>query len=115
MKDEEKHMMKNYEVTLMATSYKNITVCSNSEKEALQMARDIYFNSSALDFTNDDVDEVAMQANEADDSEPIDEKYEQLTSELEDAIREAFLSNEDVKRAVQALMNHVQGERVALS
>ena len=46
--------MKNYEVTLTATSCKTVTLSAESEKAAKKLAGDLYFSSDMLDFNNDD-------------------------------------------------------------
>lgn len=56
--------MKEYEVTLMATSYKTVTVRAESEDEASLIAMNVYNQTDLLNFTDDDVDEIAMTADE---------------------------------------------------
>ena len=56
--------MKNYEVTLTATSCKTVTLSAESEKAAKKLAGDLYFSSDMLDFNNDDIDEVSIEVNE---------------------------------------------------
>lgn len=53
--------MKNYEVTLTATSCKTVTLSAESEKAAKKLAGDLYFSSDMLDFNNDDIDEVSRE------------------------------------------------------
>ena len=55
---------KEYEVTLMATSYKTVTVRAESEDEASLIAMNVYNQTDLLNFTDDDVDEIAMTADE---------------------------------------------------
>ena len=56
--------MKEYEVTLMATSYKTVTVRAESEDEASLIAMNVYNRTDLLNFTDDDVDEIAVTADE---------------------------------------------------
>ena len=62
--DKELKQMKEYEVTLMATSYKTVTVRAESEDEASLIAMNVYNQTDLLNFTDDDVDEIAMTADE---------------------------------------------------
>jgi len=56
--------MKNYEVTLMATSYKKVEICADNERAAEGLAARMYHQTDMLNFTNEDVDELAVQAAE---------------------------------------------------
>lgn len=56
--------MKEYEVTLMATSYKTVNVRAESEDEAALIAMNVYNQTDLLNFTDDDVDEIAVTADE---------------------------------------------------
>ena len=56
--------MKNYEVTLMATSYKKVEICADNERAAEGLAARMYHQTDMLNFTNEDVDELAVQATE---------------------------------------------------
>lgn len=56
--------MKEYEVTLMATSYKMVKVRAGCEDDAALIAMNVYHQTDLLDFTDDDVDEIAVTADE---------------------------------------------------
>lgn len=56
--------MKNYEVTLMATSYKKLEVCADNERAAEGLAMRMYHQTDMLNFADEDVDEIAVQATE---------------------------------------------------
>ena len=56
--------MKNYEVTLMATSYKKVEICADNERVAEGLAARMYQQTDMLNFTNEDVAELAVQATE---------------------------------------------------
>lgn len=62
--------MKNYEVTLMATSYKKVEICAENERTAEGLAARMYHQTDMLNFTNEDVDELAVQATEME--KPVD-------------------------------------------
>ena len=62
--------MKNYEVTLMATSYKKVEICAENERTAEGLAARMYHQTDMLNFTNEDVDELAVQATEIE--KPVD-------------------------------------------
>ena len=104
--------MKNYEVTLMATSYKTVTLPAESEKEAEKLAGYLYFSTDMLDFDADDIDEVSIEACEIEDK---NERLQELISDLQIAINEAHLSVDDVKRAMDAVLECVGAEQTALS
>lgn len=104
--------MKNYEVTLMATSYKTVTLPAESEKEAEKLAGYLYFSTDMLDFNADDIDEVAIEANEVEDKS---ERLHELISDLQIAINEAHLSGDDVARALDAVLECAGAEQMALS
>ena len=94
--------MKNYEVTLMATSYKKLEVCADNERAAEGLAMRMYHQTDMLNFTDEDVDEIAVQAAELEEPETAtvlsakDRLYmsllrfcmEQTTEYDEDEIRE---------------------------
>ncbi len=46
-------------VALEATSYKEIPIRACSENEALELARDMYFNTDTIEFTDEDVEAVS--------------------------------------------------------
>jgi len=104
--------MKNYEVTLMATSYKTVTLPAESEKDAEKLAGYLYFSTDMLDFDNDDIDEVSIEANETEDA---NEHLCELISDLQTAIHEARLSVDDVQRALDEVLEYAREEQVALS
>lgn len=56
--------MKDFNVTLTATSYKDVAISACTEDEAMEMARIIYMNSDALEFTKDDIDMISFEADE---------------------------------------------------
>lgn len=104
--------MKNYEVTLMATSYKTVALPAESEKDAEKLAGYLYFSTDMLDFDNDDIDEVAIEANEIEDA---NKHLCELISDLQAAIHEARLSVDDVQRALDDVLEYAREKQVALS
>lgn len=104
--------MKNYEVTLMATSYKTVVLPAESEKDAEKLAGYLYFSTDMLDFTTDDIDEVAIEANAVEDK---NERLHELISDLQIAINEARLSTDDMGRALDAVLKYAGAEQMALS
>lgn len=104
--------MKNYEVTLMATSYKTVTLPAESEKDAEKLAGYLYFSTDMLDFDNDDIDEVSIEANETEDA---NEHLCELISDLQTAVNEARLSVDDVQRALDEVLEYAREKQVVLS
>lgn len=137
MKDEEHDKMKNYEVALMATAYKTVKISADSEQDAMQMAHDIYFQTDALNFTDEDVDEIAVQADELEDDEPDcrgdcmhchddrfikcpmrcrtpdcdDMKYLHLQEDFAECVREAHFAINDFERVMEAIETYCKGNR----
>ena len=74
--------MKKYEVTMMATSYKTITVEAESEQDALRIVGHIEKHTDLLRFTDEDVDEVAFDVCEADPDEAEDVPLEELIKQV---------------------------------
>lgn len=72
--------MKDYEVTLMAVSYKTVTVTAPSGRDAVKMAQKIYFSTDALNFTDEDVKKISADVCEADPS-PEDENADDAAEE----------------------------------
>ncbi len=95
--------MKTYEVTLMATSYKTVEISAESEQQAKSLAHDMYFHTDALDFTDEDVEELAVQADEMEPTEDEKAKHDRLCDELDDCIREAHFAIDDLERAIEAI------------
>lgn len=58
-------------VALEATSYKEIPIRACSENEALELARDMYFNTDTIEFTDEDVEAVSASVID-DDTEDTD-------------------------------------------
>ena len=48
----------------MATSYKTVKVRAGCEDDAALIAMNVYHQTDLLDFTDDDVDEIAVTADE---------------------------------------------------
>lgn len=104
--------MKNYEVTLTATSCKRVTLSAESEKAAKKLAGDLYFSSDMLDFNNDDIDEVSIEVNEI---ENPNERLSELISDIQIAVNEARLSIEDVQRTLDNMLEYTREKCAALS
>ena len=103
--------MKTYEVTLMATSYKTVNICSESEADALMMAQDMYFTTDALDFTDDDVDEVVSQADEVEESKTDDDDvYSEIQENIDESVRESYFALDDLVRAMESLQEYYEGK-----
>jgi hypothetical protein len=97
--------MKKYEVTLMATSYKTVNVCADSEKDAENMVDDIYCCTDALNFGASDVEEVMVDVNEAEDFDDDDAEDEE-TDEDEDEPDEE--KNSDPEKNQNVLLQFVK-------
>lgn len=104
--------MKNYEVTLTATSCKTVTLSAESEKAVKKLAGDLYFSSDMLDFNNDDIDEVSIEVNEI---ENPNERLSELISDIQIAVNEARLSIEDVQRTLDNMLEYTREKCAALS
>lgn len=104
--------MKNYKVTLTATSCKTVTLSAESEKAAKKLAGDLYFSSDMLDFNNDDIDEVSIEVNEI---ENPNERLSELISDIQIAVNEARLSIEDVQRTLDNMLEYTREKCAALS
>lgn len=104
--------MKNYEVTLTATSCKTVTLSAESEKATKKLAGDLYFSSDMLDFNNDDIDEVSIEVNEI---ENPNERLSELISDIQIAVNEARLSIEDVQRTLDNMLEYTREKCAALS
>lgn len=64
--------MNNFNVTLIATSYKDVAISACTEDEAMDMARSIYMNSDALEFTKDDIDMISFEAYEIESNDYVE-------------------------------------------
>ena len=55
-------MMKEYIVTLKATSTKTVEISAKSRDEALEMIENIYFRTDAIQFTVEDIEYIDVDA-----------------------------------------------------
>lgn len=111
-------MTNNYVVTLEATSYKEVSISAASEEAALELAHEMYFNSGALEFSDDDVVEITAgikgddvhdisEGENLDDLEPL--------CDIVRFIRFTDVPEKVVARGLERALEHLLEERMALS
>ena len=73
VREDNKAALKLFMVALEATSYKEIPIQTHSKSEAMDLVRDMYFKTDAIEFTDDDVESVTASAYDEDAADIDDE------------------------------------------
>jgi predicted methyltransferase MtxX (methanogen marker protein 4) len=84
--------MKEFIVTLTATSTKEFTVTAATKAEANQLARNIHLNTNLISFSNDDIDEIDVDLEEIDNDKNEVFDFEELFSSASDEQKERILN-----------------------
>ena len=66
--------MKEFEVTIKATAFKKAKEFAETEEAAINLANEIYCKTNLLDFKDEDVDEISVDADEI----SVEESAEQM-------------------------------------
>lgn len=113
VREDNKAALKLFMVALEATSYKEIPIQAHSESEAMDLVRDMYFKTDAIEFTDDDVESVTASAYDEDatdiDDEVATRKLEVMT-QLVRTIRTVDLPDVVIAHMMVELFDSLTGE-----
>lgn len=111
-------MTNNYVVTLEATSYKEVHISAASEEAALELANEMYFNSGALEFNDNNVVEITASIKDDDVHDISEEENLDELESLCDIVR--FIRCTDapekvVARGLEYALEYLLEEQMASS
>jgi hypothetical protein len=84
--------MKDFIITLTATSIKEFAITAESIEEAHELAQTLFFDTDLLAFSDDDLDEVDVEVKEITDDEDEDLDLEELFFSASEEQKERILN-----------------------
>jgi hypothetical protein len=84
--------MKDFIITLTATSIKEFSVTAESIEEAHELAHTLFFDTDLLAFSDDDLNEVDVEVKEITDDEDEDFDLEELFFSASEEQKERILN-----------------------
>ncbi len=94
--------MKNYNITLSTTTFKDLNVIANSKEEAIIVARLMYPDADNMEHIYEE-------------DENNQKQLEDLIFNMDMAINEAKLAIDDIERALNYLLDYCEVDCLALS
>jgi len=102
MKDKEEFTMKNYNITLSTTTFKDLNIVANSKEDAICVARLMYPDADNMEHIYEE-------------DENNQKQLEDLIFNMDMAINEAKLAIGDIERALNYLLDYFGVDCLALS